>query len=91
MSKFKNDPYVSCLFLPLKSGANGLNLIEATHVLLIDPIISKSVEAQAVGRVHRIGQTKETFIHRFIVEDTIEERIDTLQKKKNGLKSTESK
>ena len=82
LSKFKNDPYVSCLFLPLKSGANGLNLIEATHVLLIDPIISKSVEAQAVGRVHRIGQTKETFIHRFIVEDTIEERIDTLQKRK---------
>ena len=44
--------------------------------------INKSVEAQAVGRVHRIGQTKETFIHRFIVEDTIEERIDTLQKRK---------
>jgi len=80
--KFKNDPYISCLFLPLKSGANGLNLTEATHVILVEPILSKSVEAQAVGRVHRIGQTKETYVHRFVIEDTIEERIDALQKQK---------
>jgi hypothetical protein len=48
-------------------GANGLNLVEATHVFLIDPLLNPAAEAQAINRVHRIGQTKVTLIHRFIV------------------------
>ena len=64
LDKFKNDPSVTVLLIPLKSGANGLNLIEATHVLLMEPILNPGSELQAIGRVHRIGQTKETFVHR---------------------------
>lgn len=59
----------------MSSGANGLNIVEATHVLLVEPSVSKAMELQAVGRVHRIGQTKPTFVHRFIIEDTIEEKV----------------
>ena len=58
---------VSCLLLPLKHGANGLNLVDAQHVVLIEPLLNPGAEAQAINRVHRIGQTRETTVHRFIV------------------------
>jgi E3 ubiquitin-protein ligase SHPRH len=70
---YSND--VTCMLLNLKFGGKGLNLIEATHVFLIEPILNADDEFQAIGRVHRIGQTRETFVHRFITKDTIEETI----------------
>ena len=38
---------------------------EAQHVILTEPLLDPAVEAQAVGRVHRIGQTQPTFVHRY--------------------------
>ena len=55
------------MLLPFKSGSNGLNVIEATHVFLMEPLLNAAVEAQAIGRVHRIGQDKRTTVHRMIV------------------------
>jgi E3 ubiquitin-protein ligase SHPRH len=49
---FRKNGDVRVLLLPLKSGGNGLNLIEATHVILIEPSINPSVEAQAIGKHH---------------------------------------
>ncbi|OAY80494.1 E3 ubiquitin-protein ligase SHPRH [Ananas comosus] len=56
-------------------GANGLNLLEAQYVILVEPLLNLAAEAQAINRIHRVGQGKKTFIHRFIVKDSIEKSI----------------
>ena len=65
---FKSSSEVNVLLLATKSGANGLNLTEAVNVVLVEPVLSPAVEAQAVSRVLRIGQTKETHVYRLIVQ-----------------------
>ena len=77
---FRHSAEVRALLLPLRSGANGINLVEAQHVMLVEPLIERAVEAQAIGRIHRMSQTRETTVHRFVVRDTIEETIFGLRK-----------
>ena len=58
MSEFKTSSSVNVLLLPLQSGSKGLNIVEATNVILMEPVLNISAELQAIGRVHRMGQTK---------------------------------
>ncbi|XP_056112007.1 E3 ubiquitin-protein ligase SHPRH [Rhinichthys klamathensis goyatoka] len=80
LSAFKYEDKINILLMPLHTGSNGLNIIEATHVLLVEPILNPAHELQAIGRVHRIGQTKPTFVHRFLIKSTIEERMQAMLK-----------
>ena len=77
----------SCpLFLiSLKAGGLGLNLTAAEYVFLLDPWWNPAVEAQAIDRAHRIGQTRPVFAFRLIARDTVEEKVLELQATKRKL------
>ncbi|XP_076029306.1 transcription termination factor lodestar [Oratosquilla oratoria] len=70
------------MLLSLAAGGVGLNLIGANHLFLLDIHWNPQMEAQACDRIYRVGQKREVFIHRFIIENSVEERILDLQKKK---------
>lgn len=76
---------VPLILVSLKAGGTGLNLTTADTVILYDPWWNPAVEAQAIDRAHRIGQSKPVFVHRLIARGTIEEKILTLQDKKRAL------
>ena len=71
--------------ISLKAGGVGLNLVEADTVIHYDPWWNPAVENQATDRAHRIGQTKAVFVYKLIVENTIEQKILEMQKKKQAL------
>jgi E3 ubiquitin-protein ligase SHPRH len=70
------------LLMPLRRGANGLNLTSAQHVILLEPVMDPGAEAQAMKRVDRIGQTKPTFVHRFLLLNTVEENVQALSRRR---------
>ncbi len=71
--------------ISLKAGGVGLNLVEADTVIHYDPWWNPAVENQATDRAYRIGQKKAVFVYKLIVENTIEQKILELQKKKQQL------
>jgi hypothetical protein len=82
---FQNDPTCGLFLISLKAGGLGLNLTAAEYVFLLDPWWNPAVEAQAVDRAHRIGQTRPVFAYRLIARDTVEEKVLQLQKTKREL------
>lgn len=79
---FTNDPDCRIFLMSLKAGGVALNLTVASHVFLMDPWWNPAVESQAQDRIHRIGQFKPIKSTRFVIKDTVEERILQLQEKK---------
>ncbi|KAJ5582758.1 Zinc finger RING-type [Penicillium sp. DV-2018c] len=75
IERFKKDPAVDCFLLHGKAQSSGLNLINATHVFLCEPLINTAIELQAIARVHRIGQHRPTTVWMYLVSDTVEESI----------------
>ncbi|GBQ24925.1 DNA/RNA helicase superfamily II [Gluconacetobacter sacchari DSM 12717] len=73
---------VPLILVSLKAGGTGLNLTAADTVILYDPWWNPAIEAQAIDRAHRLGQTKKVFVYRLIARDTIEEKILILQERK---------
>ncbi|KAK7975514.1 Glutarate-semialdehyde dehydrogenase DavD [Apiospora arundinis] len=70
------------LLMSIKAGGFGLNLQCATHILLTGPDYNPYVEEQAIGRAHRVGQTKPVIVYRLFVEGTVEEDIRKTQQSK---------
>jgi SNF2 family DNA or RNA helicase len=71
--------------ISLKAGGFGLTLTEADYCVLLDPWWNPAAEAQAVDRVHRIGQTRNVNVYRMVAKDTIEEKVMALQAAKREL------
>ncbi|ETS63211.1 hypothetical protein PaG_02995 [Moesziomyces aphidis] len=72
---FRSDPNIHVMLLHSEVQSSGLNLLAASHIHILEPLLNTSLELQAIGRVHRIGQTKETHVWCYYVKDTVEERI----------------
>lgn len=85
VERFQNDPSCKLFLISLKAGGLGLNLTAAEYVFLLDPWWNPAVEAQAIDRAHRIGQTRAVFAYRLIARDTVEEKVLELQKSKREL------
>ncbi|KAJ3142774.1 hypothetical protein HDU90_002645 [Geranomyces variabilis] len=81
----RNDPRVTVLLISLKCGSLGLNLTAASRVVMLDMWWNPALEDQAIDRVHRIGQTRDVEVTRFVVKGTVEDRILALQQKKRAL------
>ena len=85
VEKFQSDDQCKLFLISLKAGGLGLNLTAADYVFLLDPWWNPAVEAQAIDRTHRIGQTRQVFAYRLIARDTVEEKVLELQKSKREL------
>jgi superfamily II DNA or RNA helicase len=85
VQQFQSSPGAAVMLVSLKAAGTGITLHAADYVFLLDPWWNPAVEAQAVDRVHRIGQNKTVFVYRMITAGTIEERIQALKASKKDL------
>lgn len=82
LTEFSTSKEGVVLLLSLRAGGVGLNLTMAKRVYMMDPWWSFAVESQAIDRVHRMGQTDEVKVYRFIVKESIEEKMLKIQDRK---------
>ncbi|HNX04769.1 MAG TPA: DEAD/DEAH box helicase, partial [Opitutales bacterium] len=85
VAAFQKSTGPAVMLVSLKAGGTGITLSAAEYVFLLDPWWNPAVEAQAIDRVHRIGQDRTVFIYRLIATGTIEERIEILKQQKKEL------
>jgi superfamily II DNA or RNA helicase len=85
VEEFQSETGRPLFLISLKAGGLGLNLTAADYVYLLDPWWNPAVEAQAVDRAHRIGQTRTVIAYRLVARDTVEEKILALQEGKRAL------
>jgi E3 ubiquitin-protein ligase SHPRH len=82
IEKFKQDPGIECFLLHSRAHSSGLNLVNASHVFLCEPLLNTALELQAIARVDRIGQHQETNVWLYLVDGTVEESIHQLSVKR---------
>jgi E3 ubiquitin-protein ligase SHPRH len=75
IKNFRRSPEMECFLLDAKSDSSGLNLINATHVFLCEPLVNPAIELQAIARVHRIGQMRNTTVWMSLIADSVEEAV----------------
>ncbi|WVQ83192.1 hypothetical protein IAT38_005331 [Cryptococcus sp. DSM 104549] len=81
----KYNKHVEVLLVSTRAGGVGLNLTVASRCYLVDPYWNPSVESQAIDRIHRMGQTRPVVAIKLMIKDSIEEKLDKIQKKKADL------
>ena len=82
VTAFQEDESPAVFLLSLRAAGTGLNLTSASYVVIYDPWWNPAVEAQAIDRTHRIGQTATVNAYKMISPGTVEEKIWDLQQRK---------
>jgi SNF2 family DNA or RNA helicase len=82
LQRFKEDDNVNVFLLSVRSAASGLTLTSASRVYMLEPCLNPMLAAQAVNRVHRIGQTREVVVKHLVANNTVERRIVEMNKDK---------
>ncbi len=77
-----NRLYAAVLLMTLKAGGVGLNLTKASYVFHLEPWWNPAVENQATDHVHRIGQKRAVQVYRYIMHESVEEKIERLKLQK---------
>ncbi|KAH1190232.1 DNA repair protein RAD5B [Glycine max] len=85
LDEFNETREKRVLLMSLKAGGVGLNLTAASNVFIMDPWWNPAVEEQAIMRIHRIGQNRRVVVRRFIVKDTVEDRLQQVQARKQRM------
>lgn len=83
ISEFSHSLQGMALLMTLKTGGVGLNLTKASYVFHIEPWWNPAVENQATDRVHRMGQTKSVQVFKYIMHESLEEKIEVLKERKD--------
>ncbi|KAF9465092.1 SNF2 family N-terminal domain-containing protein [Collybia nuda] len=82
---FMSKDKARVMLMSLKCGGVGLNLTRANNVISLDLGWSQAIEAQSFDRVHRLGQTRPVVVQRLVIADTVEDRVLTMQERKQTL------
>jgi superfamily II DNA or RNA helicase len=84
LQQFNEFPKGAVMLMTLKTGGVGLNLTKASYVFHLEPWWNPAVENQATDRTHRIGQTKPVQVYRYIMSESVEEKIEILKSRKSS-------
>ncbi len=84
LREFQAEPKGSVLLMTLKTGGVGLNLVKASYVFHLEPWWNPAVENQATDRAHRIGQQKPVQVYRYLMKESVEEKIEILKERKSA-------
>jgi E3 ubiquitin-protein ligase SHPRH len=84
IEQFQQPGACTALLMGLRQDNHGLTLVNATAVFLLEPSLNASIEAQAVKRVHRIGQGRECHVYKLLMCDSIEESVDALARSEHA-------
>ncbi|KAK5058940.1 hypothetical protein LTR84_011204 [Exophiala bonariae] len=85
MDALASDDSITILLASIKAAGQGLNLTAASRAFIMEPMWNPAAEAQAVDRIYRIGQKRPVFVKRYLINNSIEEKIVELQKRKQQL------
>lgn len=85
INKFMKKDKIKVMLMSLKAGGVGLNLTRGNRVMSLDLAWNAATDQQAFDRMHRLGQKKEVFIDRLVIGNTVEQRVQAIQERKQSL------
>lgn len=89
--RFNQDPAERVLLMDVQQAALGLNLSSASRIYFVNPVCRPNIEAQAIKRAHRIGQTRKVSVETLVLKDSIEEKMLERSKRMTNAEHNEAK